>query len=435
MAQETPNTGSNPPTTGSNDSSGQQSINTAFVSKPSAPIINKQKQLELLFPEYNSITEPLVTAADLTMNPILATAAYIKNRIKQGLHNINVPVYGFTVEDPKMVKLEELYLYNHYMPNLNYAALNGIAAPDRIYASRVRVPILHDGGFMTNPEILKTPGKINTAISNHPICFVDGAYLSDLTVVPKDRLVKVKFMDKAYKVGRIIGVSEFNTVLADSIKDKFAQTGIPFQGLLGMFGGAGLGTGGEPANLDNPPANQEFWTLLAICWAESGGDNQGMADVAQSIYNRYYLANKYGGYRKSIAANVSTGRAYEPTFKNQADWQRITNEATAVAALQVAKPTYSQQTLQQGLQKALTSVRNAEFRAAAALHVGGRPDFLAGAPSQSVGGSNQVERQPFRTNNNFHVRSDNTLRNKININEAAQIPEIIRPYIEGTQLP
>jgi hypothetical protein len=235
-----------------------------------------------------------------------------------------------------------------------------------------------------------------------------------------------------------------NGIIKDVYFKKDKSTWSAGGGSLGApsaFDGAYPMMSNAPANLDNPPANQEFWTLLAICYAEGGANDQGMADVAQSIYNRYYLANKYGGYSKSIAKNVSTARNYEPTFKNQGDWQRITDEASAIRALKGYRPSYNVSTLQQGLQKALEALRNAEFQASAANWVRLRPDFLAGAPDQKVGGIYQVERSEggYGKHNNFHIRSDNTLRRYIvtngAVNPAADIPEIIRPFIEGEILP
>jgi len=208
------------------------------------------------------------------------------------------------------------------------------------------------------------------------------------------------------------------------------------------FDGAYPNLPAESANLDNPPLNQEFWTLLTICFAEGGASDQGMADVAQSIYNRYYIANTYNGYySKSITKNVAGGKNYEPTYKNQADWQRITDEASAIRAFRGYKPSYSQQQIQNGLKRALAAIRDPVLQENAALHVQIRPDFLAGKPDQDVGGVYQVERASplYKDHNNFHIRKDNQAMGKLLLNgslrPAASIPEHIRPFIEGNELP
>jgi hypothetical protein len=223
---------------------------SGFNSVAKNPYINMQKALETMFPYYREIIEPLLTSQDIVDNNLSVYNSNMRRNITSKYFNLQIPVYGFTVTEPKLISLKEAQTYGHYIPMYNYYALNGIQVPDKIYASNVRIPIMADGGFATTPEVFPTREKANAANMLNTLCFVDGLYLADYLVIPKDRLVKVLFTDKNYEHGRIIGMTEFPTVLAESIQKNYPNLQIPFQGLLGVVGS--YGTTGPHPNCPGP---------------------------------------------------------------------------------------------------------------------------------------------------------------------------------------
>ena len=156
----------------------------------------------------------------------------------------------------------------------------------------------------------------------------------------------------------------------------------------------------QPPVLEN--SNTDFWTLVAISAAENYADNpQGMADVAQSIYNR--LSARFG-YGNSIKQIVTGKNQYEPTFGNPNDWKNIQDYYTAVVAYQNSRKVSFD---------AATKVINTSFKALttktyqdqAKIFVGSRTEFLAQNPTsnEAVG---VVVRPPDKRNNNFFWRYD-----------------------------
>jgi len=118
----------------------------------------------------------------------------------------------------------------------------------------------------------------------------------------------------------------------------------------------------------------DFWSLVAISAAENFIDNpQGMADVAQSIYNRL-AAKTYGKSIKSII--VSRGQ-YEPTFKNLNDWRAIKDEQTAIKAYQNSKRV-SLLTATQAINTSKDALKSSKLQLEAKIFVGSRTEFYGG---------------------------------------------------------
>jgi hypothetical protein len=145
----------------------------------------------------------------------------------------------------------------------------------------------------------------------------------------------------------------------------------------------------------------DFWSLVAISAAENFINNpQGMADVAQSIYNRL-AAKTYGKSIKSII--VSRGQ-YEPTFKNLNDWRAIKDEQTAIKAYQNSKRV-SLLTATQAINTSKGALTNPLYAQEAKTLVGSRTEFLANFP-QSNEAVGIIERSPSSKNNVFFWRYD-----------------------------
>jgi hypothetical protein len=153
--------------------------------------------------------------------------------------------------------------------------------------------------------------------------------------------------------------------------------------------------------LDLPPMGEksDFWALVALSAGENYPDNsQGMADVAQSIYNRLG-AKAYGSSIKKIV--IAKGQ-YEPTFNNAPQWKAIQNKETAIVAYQNSKRV-SRAQAEKVINTSYNAIQNQTLMQNAASFVGSRTEFLAAPPSdpKSVG---VVERNPKSTNNAFYWR-------------------------------
>ena len=123
----------------------------------------------------------------------------------------------------------------------------------------------------------------------------------------------------------------------------------------------------------------DFWSLLTICIFEDG-DDQGRADVAQSIYNRVGS----GAYSTSIAAVVKANGQYEPAFASgtqltSTPWKNISNKVTAAAAVRSTNPAGypSYQSALDALKKVYDILRNTTFQNQAKSYIQGRTDFLS----------------------------------------------------------
>ncbi len=140
----------------------------------------------------------------------------------------------------------------------------------------------------------------------------------------------------------------------------------------------------------------DFWSLVAIAAAENFIDNpQGMADVAQSIYNRLN-AKTYG---KSIKELVIAKGQYEPTFINRKDWKAIKDETTAITAYQNSRKT-SLATATQAINTSRTALTSPLYKLNAQTFIGSRTEFLATSPT-SKNAVGVVERSPSNKNNAF----------------------------------
>ena len=184
-------------------------------------------------------------------------------------------------------------------------------------------------------------------------------------------------------------------------------------------------TGEIKVEFPKETAVSELWTLVAISAAENLISNpQGMADVAQSIYNRLNA----GGYGKTIRKIVTAPNQYEPTFKNVVEWGIITSRETAIQALKNSK-NINDGTAAVWIDKAYTAIKDSTLRANAASFVGSRTEFLAEAPNskEAVG---VVERTPKNANNAFYWRYEGkTVFYSKNLLAATAIPKNLTALI------
>jgi hypothetical protein len=146
-----------------------------------------------------------------------------------------------------------------------------------------------------------------------------------------------------------------------------------------------------------------YWTLVAICAAENFIDNkQGMADVAQSIYNRFNIPGKT--YGKTIKDIVIAPGQYEPVFKNYNDWLAINSKETAINALKNSK-NVNVPVATKWIENAVDALKTQAYRTNASVWVGSRTEFLAYKP-KSQGAVGVVQRAPSDKNNAFFWNYD-----------------------------
>jgi hypothetical protein len=146
---------------------------------------------------------------------------------------------------------------------------------------------------------------------------------------------------------------------------------------------------------------KDYWTLITIIACENYIDqSQGMADVAQSIYNRYHVKGK--PYGKTIADIILTKGQYSPVtkgLKKGADWKNITDRNKAInvymksMGMNLANST-------KAIDQAVKAQANKSLVDKAKSHVKTRTEFLADKPKGSSAAS-PVERDSKNKNNSF----------------------------------
>lgn len=152
---------------------------------------------------------------------------------------------------------------------------------------------------------------------------------------------------------------------------------------------------------------QDYWTLITVIACENYSTNlQGMADVAQSIYNRFNIENKsYGQSVSDIILKVDRTKRgliyqYAPVEKGGlSSWKNIKSKKSAIDVYQKTKRLSLDESTK-AIDNAIKAQKDADMIVAAKKHVGARTEFLSNSPSdkKAVG---IVERDPSEQNNAF----------------------------------
>jgi hypothetical protein len=146
---------------------------------------------------------------------------------------------------------------------------------------------------------------------------------------------------------------------------------------------------------------KDYWTLITIMACENYPDqSQGMADVAQSIYNRFNVSQQ--PYGKTISEIILSKNQYEPVTIGRskgANWDSILSKEDAIQVYLKTKESDTAQAksaieLAVSAQKDISLIKNAK------KHVGSRTEFLSELPksSKAIG---VVEREPKTKHNSF----------------------------------
>ena len=146
---------------------------------------------------------------------------------------------------------------------------------------------------------------------------------------------------------------------------------------------------------------KDYWTLITIIACENYTDQtQGMADVAQSIYNRYHVSGK--PYGKTISEIILAKGQYEPVSKGTkkgADWKNITDKAKAISVYSKTKGV-DVKNATKAIEAAVYAQSGKDHIDKAKTHVKTRTEFLASSPTSSSAAS-PVERVVIGKNNSF----------------------------------
>jgi hypothetical protein len=151
----------------------------------------------------------------------------------------------------------------------------------------------------------------------------------------------------------------------------------------------------------NRSNSKDYWTLITIMACENFSDQiQGMADVAQSIYNRYYVKGK--PYGKSISEIILAKGQYEPVskgLKKGADWKNITSKQKAISVYMKSKGV-DINSATKAINNAISAQSSKSYVNNAKSHVKTRTEFLASSPKSSSAAS-PVERTDRSKHNSF----------------------------------
>jgi hypothetical protein len=127
--------------------------------------------------------------------------------------------------------------------------------------------------------------------------------------------------------------------------------------------------------------NKDYWTLIAVMAAENFPENsQGMADTAQSIYNRLNTPGQ--PYGKTIKDVIISKNQYEPVTIGKskgAKWGEINSRAQAEEVYRITKGFTADQA-KAAIETAVQAQKGKTFGTEASKWVGSRTEFLASKP-------------------------------------------------------
>lgn len=130
--------------------------------------------------------------------------------------------------------------------------------------------------------------------------------------------------------------------------------------------------------------NKDYWTLITVMACENFMDNsQGMADTAQSIYNRVNTPGQ--PYGKTVRDVVLSKNQYEPVTigkKKGAKWDTINSRAQAEEVYRITKG-FTVDQAKKAIETAVQAQMNTTLGDSAGKWVGSRTEFLASKPTST----------------------------------------------------
>lgn len=172
---------------------------------------------------------------------------------------------------------------------------------------------------------------------------------------------------------------------------------------------------------------KDYWTLITVIACENFRDNlQGMADVAQSIYNRFNIPNK--AYGKSISEVILSDNQYEPVtigLRKGASWKSIKSKKIAISVYSKTKGVNREEAAK-AINNAETAQKDPVMIKKARNWVQTRTEFLSDPPTgkDAVG---MRQRKPTDINNAFFWNYQGKLQFwSKEIFSATQIPDSVK---------
>lgn len=298
--------------------------------------------------------------------------------------------------------------YEKALTNPSYLGPSKLREPTLLERGKLLFQSFDGGGFVDNTTGIKVKGAgEDTQLT----------VLKPGEVVMNTQAVKAVGANKLLALNSLFGGSNAN-------RPRTLNSNI-----LAMSGGGIVGD-------KNPNiSDADYNALLAISAAEDFANPQGRADVAQSIYNRLYAANKYKlnfgpTAGKNTIKNIITGEGqYQPTFKNREDWLNIKDRKSAAVAFARYKKIPVDKALKV-LDETDKILKNPVYQQKAQKHVQGRTYFLGSSQHDNMK-KGDVARSP---EHNFfsHWYSEGSPYHKERGTKAAPIPINVIPKKKST---
>jgi len=120
-------------------------------------------------------------------------------------------------------------------------------------------------------------------------------------------------------------------------------------------------------------SSADYWSLVALCTLENSTD-QGRADVAQSVYNRF-ASKKYSNGNSIKGLIISPGQ-YQPVSAAVAEFNACNTKELAILAVMKAKG-WDNATAANEINKTVSALNNQTLVNSSKSFIGGRTDFYS----------------------------------------------------------
>lgn len=150
-----------------------------------------------------SVDTPSLTVQDVIDRGGLGGVfnANLRNLFRGKIIDKEKPFYGIALEDMRLIKPEDSFLYNLYLNTT--AFLDHQAEIKGVY---VRIPFIHDN-ILQDPTMIGDEKVKERIIRSHTFCAVDPTRVQKDIKVKDKTLLKIQFLDNNFTKGKIIGVA------------------------------------------------------------------------------------------------------------------------------------------------------------------------------------------------------------------------------------
>lgn len=145
---------------------------------------------------------------------------------------------------------------------------------------------------------------------------------------------------------------------------------------------------GDPGTTGDVPegANADWWALVAISSLESS-NQQGRADVAQSIYNRVASGKNFGQRTNTVKGHILASGQYQPVSEGDPSlFGSISDKESAISAVLSHRNVGSRSVAEKIINDTARALENPTLMKNAADWVGGRTDFAVPSAAEKYPG-------------------------------------------------